>query len=215
MNGTFRSRASGVESKEAALEVAEVGSRTVGWTVGRRPFHESRFRRLRLPTRGGWRSIATEPRTGTARQTNRQSLRTSRFLEGGGPGRTIPVTSEPGAVFYGLQRRAALALKAAARARQRWTEDPEVRFTFPEGPASMMEQVVRVWQSEEQDLVSRAKRASSLHQERSRLRAELDALDERSSQVGDLAKLWLEAQAEGVRLSPREIFEILGAWRSE
>ena len=79
----------------------------------------------------------------------------------------------------------------------------------------MMEQVVRVWQSEEQDLVSRAKRASSLHQERSRLRAELDALDERSSQVGDLAKLWLEAQAEGVRLSPREIFEILGAWRSE
>ena len=124
-------------------------------------------------------------------------------------------SSGPSAILYALERRTALGPDAAARAHPWWAERPELRLTFPEGPISMVMEVVRFWREERADLLSKEEDASTLREENDRLRAELDAWDRSRSQGGDLIEMVLDAGNVGVRLSTGELFEVLEAWRSE
>ncbi|MCL4308058.1 MAG: hypothetical protein M1606_00135 [Candidatus Thermoplasmatota archaeon] len=124
-------------------------------------------------------------------------------------------SSGPSAILYALERRTALGPDAAARAHPWWAERPELRLTFPEGPISMVMEVVRFWREERADLLSKEEDASTLREENDRLRAELDAWDRSRSQGADLIEMVLDAGNVGVRLSTGELFEMLQAWRSE
>ena len=124
-------------------------------------------------------------------------------------------SSGPSAILHALERRTSLGLDAAARARQWWAERPELRLTFPEGPISMVMEVVRFWREERADLLSTEEDASTLREENARLRAELDAWDRSRSQGADLVEMAFDARDVGVRLSSGEALEILAAWRSE
>ena len=124
-------------------------------------------------------------------------------------------SSGPSAILHALERRTSLGLDAAARAHQWWAERPELRLTFPEGPISMVMEVVRFWREERADLLSTEEDASTLREENARLRAELDAWDRSRSQGGDVVEMAFDARDVGVRLSSGELFEMLQAWHSE
>lgn len=125
------------------------------------------------------------------------------------------VSSEPSVILHALEQRTVLGLNAAACARQWWAERPELRLCFPEGPSSMVREVVRFWQAKRNDLLAKEEEVASLREENGRLRAELDAWDRRRNQGGDGVEMALDAWDVGVRLSSGEVFEVLEAWRSE
>ncbi len=66
-----------------------------------------------------------------------------------------PAPGKPSALLHELARRTVPGLNAAARARQWWTANPEMRTAFPEGPSSMAREVVRFWREERDHLMSK------------------------------------------------------------